>query len=100
MKEQKKQCNAMKPMISKLARSASLRKGAVQQPRGQGSGVRDRGSEAQCNAMNPMISKLARSASLRKDAVQRARASQRPSPRRLHGFVAASSHEEIRGPGV
>jgi hypothetical protein len=29
-----------------------------------------------------------------------ARAFPRPSPRRLHGFPAASRHEEIRGPGV
>jgi hypothetical protein len=53
-----------------------------------------------CRAMNAMESKLARRANLSKDEVQRARASQRPSPRRLHGFAAASRHEDFRGPGV
>jgi hypothetical protein len=47
-----------------------------------------------------MESLLARCANLSKDEVQRARASQRPSPRRLHSFAAARRHEEIRGPGV
>jgi hypothetical protein len=47
-----------------------------------------------------MIPQVARRANLPKDAVQRARASSRPSPRRLHGFAAAPMHEDFRGPGV
>jgi hypothetical protein len=47
-----------------------------------------------------MISKVGRRANLSKDVVQRARASQRPSPRRLHGFAVAPMHEDFRGPGV
>jgi hypothetical protein len=54
-----------------------------------------RGISWHCNAME---SHACCRANLPKDAVQRARASQRPSPRRLHGSAAASSHEEIRGP--
>jgi hypothetical protein len=44
-----------------------------------------------------MNSKVDRGTSLHKDAVQRARAWSSPSPRRLHGFAAASSHEDLRG---
>jgi hypothetical protein len=69
--------------------------------RGQGSGIRDQGRRvgAQGNAMEPMPTAVRRNARLSKDAVQRARALRRPSPRRLHGFAAASSHEDVRGPG-
>jgi hypothetical protein len=92
-------CDAMKAMESKVARCASLPKDEVQQTRDQGS--RDRGSGIEhYEAMKAMESKVARCASLYKDEVQRARASQRPSPRRLHGFPAAPMHEDLWGPGV
>jgi hypothetical protein len=52
---------------------------------------------AHCEAMK---SELCRDTNLYKDAVQRARASQRPSPRRLHGFPAAPMHEDLRGSGA
>jgi hypothetical protein len=47
-----------------------------------------------------MIAQVGRRVRLHKDVVQRARASQRPSPRRLHGSAAASRHEDLRGPGA
>jgi hypothetical protein len=53
-----------------------------------------------CTAMKAMISQACRSPNLPKDVVQRARALRRPSPRRLHGFAAAPTHEDFRGPGV
>jgi hypothetical protein len=63
----------MEAMIAEVTCSTNLPKDAVQQTRGQGSGIRDRGLEsneqlAHCNAM---IAEVCRSASLKKDEVQR-----------------------------